>query len=81
MKSFLPTKIGHAQLQSDSDDHGALGIFQYDNTALFLGSINKHNFDSAVGTGGDGSLTIVTDTTTLWRTNRQSTVPISSQIR
>ena len=57
-----------------------MGVFQYDSTALNLGSLTNTRFTTAVGTGGDGSLTITTDTTTLFRTNRQSTVPISSQI-
>lgn len=79
-ENFIAHKVGPALLQSDSNDHGALGVFQYDSTALNLGSLTNTRFTTAVGTGGDGSLTITTDTTTLFRTNRQSTVPISSQI-
>ena len=79
-ENFIAHKVGPALLQSDSNDHGALGIFQYDSTALNLGSFTNTRFSTAVGTGGDGSLTITTDTTTLYRTNRQSTVQISSQI-
>ena len=79
-ENFIAHKVGPALLQSDSDDHGALGVFQYDSTALNLGSLTNTRFTTAVGTGGDGSLTITTDTTTLFRTNRQSTVSISSQI-
>lgn len=79
-EKYLAYKIGHAQLQSDSDAHGALGIFQYDNTALFVGAINNTYFDSAVGTGGDARLSIVTDTTTLYRTNRQSTVDLLNNV-
>ena len=57
-ENFIAHKVGPALLQSDSNDHGALGIFQYDSTALNLGSLTNTRFTTSVGTGGDGSLTL-----------------------
>ena len=79
-ENFIAHKVGPALLQSDSSEHGALGVFEYDSTALRIGAFTNTRFSTPVGTGGDGSITITTDTTILYRTNRQDTVPILSTI-
>ena len=57
-EDYLAHKVGPLLVQSDSNNHGALGIFQYDSTALGLGTLTNTILDQNVGEGGDNSVTI-----------------------
>ena len=79
-EDYLAHKVGPLLVQSDSSNHGALGIFQYDSTALGLGTLTNTILDQNVGEGGDNSVTITQEYTTLFRTNRQTQIAQSATI-
>ncbi len=79
-EDYLAHKVGPLLVQSDSNNHGALGIFRYDSTALGLGTLVNTILDQNVGAGGNSSVTITQDNTTLYRTNRQTQIAQSATI-
>jgi len=78
-EDYLAHKVGPTLLQSDSNNHGAIGVFQYDSSALGLGGLTNTIFDQ-LGEVGNNGITITQESTYLYRTNRQSTVPVLSTI-
>lgn len=80
-ENYLAYQVGKYLISGDSSDVGSLTMDSSGGTQTISGTFTNTAYDSAVGTGGDGSFLSFSTTTTTLRTNLGTITPADSDYR